>query len=66
MDTKFLVRSGFLCDEAMMVAFVLWDTSMLYTWSFVQDLYYVMPRKPDISAELAFTPLAVTSMFAVS
>jgi hypothetical protein len=50
----------------MMVAFVLWDTSMLYTWSFVQDLYYVMPRKPDISAELAFTPLAVTSMFAVS
>jgi len=49
-----------------MVAFVLWDTSMLYTWSFIQDFYYVMPHKPDISAKLAFSLLAVRSMFAVS
>ena len=65
LDTKVLVRSGFLCDRAVMVAFVLWDTSMLHTWSFIQDFYYVMPCKRDISAELAFSLLAVTSVFAV-
>jgi len=41
-DTKFLIGSGLLCDKDMMVTFVLWDTSMLYTckilpsWRFIQ------------------------------